>query len=203
MSAVPSVILVRLIFIFLKLRKILIVLSVLQSVQIKAACATAIPSFIYKPVKPTATPSTNFLETLDFSLEHGILTICTCTLLVAIAILICVSTLLDAEITNGFSCVRFLLYSMPLCPSYWTAVIPNNITYISIKGLRSPLLHFHWDCCELINNLTDKRLVVKTNFTLSWRLQAYKLRKLLVTSYCIYFYIQHDNLLIPLPYTSR
>lgn len=180
MSAVTSDCLVALIFVTLKLRKILIVLKVLQTATNKAASASTVPSFIYKPVQTTSFQPTFFFENLNLSLEHGILTVSLCTLIVALGILIFVckcrknSTNLIVELTNGFSCVQIVLQPMSLCPSYWTVVVPQNISCISIKGFRSPYIHFDFDRCELINNLTDKRLIVKTSYRLSW-LQAYRL----------------------------
>ena len=62
----------------LNLRKVLIILSVLENAQ--PVRASTLPSFVYQKVKTTEQPPKFFLETFDIATEHLILALCICIL---------------------------------------------------------------------------------------------------------------------------
>ena len=59
---------------FLKLRKVLLILCILQQTHINKVNAATMPSFVYKYDKTTQVPSKIFIQTIDLTTEHYILT---------------------------------------------------------------------------------------------------------------------------------
>ena len=108
----------------IKLRKVLIILSVLKTTNVKEVQAATLPSFVYN--KPTATeePLNYFWDELDLTYDHYILTIVSITMLLVIVIFVKTfrrkgsNTEILVEITNGLSCVHIPLHSLSMCPSY-------------------------------------------------------------------------------------
>ena len=186
-----------------KCKKVAIALSVLQN--IREAKAATVPSFIYKNDKPTEQSPQFFLERIDMSIEHYILVLCICTLVLLIIISIYIfkcrrnKTMLLAEITNGELCVHIPLKRLSVCPTYWTIKSPSDVLSITIRGKRSPTIEFQWDCFTITNQLTNKTFNIKTFYSVSW-FSGRKLRKILATAYSVHFFIQHENLLLPISY---
>ena len=202
-SAVAIFSLIAFIVTFLKLRKVLLILSILQQTHINKVNAATMPSFVYKYDKTTQVPSKIFFQTIDLTIEHYILILCICILLIGTATLIytvkCKSkqTVLLAELTNGESCVHVPLRALTVCPTYWNIKPPSDISIVSIRGLISPTVSFEWDNFELDNKLTGKKIKVKNQVAVS-PITGRKIRQILTTTYCIYFFIQHENLLLPI-----
>ena len=197
-SAVAAFSFVAFIMTFLKLRKVLIIVSGLQ----KAKAAT-LPSFVYQG-KTTTEPSPKFfLETVDIGTEHLILAICICILFCLVILTVytikCKSqkTFLLAEVTNGKSCVHVPLQTLNVCPTYWTIQSPSEVKALTARGKISPSIEFEWDKFTIQNKLTDKTIEVDTKYSMSY-LQGRKLRKILKTTYSIHFFVQHENLLVPI-----
>ena len=202
-TAVAGLCLFLLIFVFLKLRKLLILITLLKSTHLQQVSASTVPSFIYKQNKPINTEESNFFDKLDLELDHYILALSVCTFLFIVSVTFYLLHLrrqknaLVVELTNGQHCVRVPLITLSLCPNYWQAHIPQTIDSISIRGLWYPILSFDWDRCHLKNNLTGKSLMVNKQTHVSLVVSK-KIRKILNSTYCVYFYFQHGNVLIPL-----
>ena len=165
-TAIAIFSLVAFILTFLKLRKVLIILSVLQNAQ--KTKASTLPSFIYQNVKTTARPQKFFLEEVDITIEHYILVLCIgilfLTILLAIYTMQCKSrrTLIIAEITNGESCIQVPLRILTVCPTYWTIKSPLEVASVTIRGKLSPTIEFEWNEFELINKVTNRHIQSKT-----------------------------------------
>jgi hypothetical protein len=177
--------------------------TVLRSTQMKHVSASTVPSFIYKQKKVTSTDAPNFFETLNIQLEHYILALSICTFLFIVSVTIYLlkqrktSNSLVVELTNGKDCVQIPLIHLSLCPNYWRAYVPQTLDCISIRGFWYPILSFDWDCCHLTNKLSGKLVSVQKQHHVS-PLTSRKIRKILSSTYCVYFYFQHGQLLIPL-----
>ena len=181
----------------------MIILNVLQATQIKTTHAATVPSLIYKNDRTTLASSTFFLDTVELSMEHIILITCICNFIVLIIWIIYSynfktnKTIIMAEFTNGKSCVLVPLRKQDLCPTYWNITIPKHISIISIQGLWSPRLSMDWDQFTIVNNLNEQQIIVQSQFRISM-LKSRQIRRILSTTYCVYFHVQHQNLLIPL-----
>lgn len=148
----------------MKLRKVMIVLSVLQIVQSKQVNAATLPSFVYKNDKTTPAPSKLFFENIDLTIEHYILILCIGIFITLILLLVytckCKSTktILIVELTNGDSCI----HSLSLCPTYWEIKVPHDISKITIQGMWSPTVSFDWDTFEIKNKLNENKIQLKS-----------------------------------------
>lgn len=186
---------------FLKLRKVLVLISALQNAQrIKAS---TLPSFIYKNDKTTAQPPTFFLLEADVTIEHYILVIC---LLILFLIIILVTytikrkskqTVLLAEVTNGESCEHIPLRTLTVCPNYCEIKTPAEVFSVTICGKLSPTITFDWNQFEILNKLTNRTIYLENTRSISM-LKGRRLRKLLLTTYSVHFFIQHEGLLLPI-----
>lgn len=199
-SAMAAFCMIAFVLTWLKLRKVLIIVSVLQNSQ--GAQASTLPSFIYKNEKPTEQPPKFFLETVDITVEHFILVICICilflTIIMAIYIVRCKSrgTVLLAEITNGETCVHIPLRTLTVCPTYWSIKSPSEVSSVTVRGKLSPTIEFHWNDFEMINKLTNRKICIQTYHSISM-LKGRKLRQILLRTYSVHFFIQHESLLLP------
>ena len=72
-TAVAAFCFICLILVSIKLRKVLIILSVLQNSAMRPVEAFTVPSFVYKSQETTPLPSKYFWENLDITLDHYIL----------------------------------------------------------------------------------------------------------------------------------
>ena len=86
-SAIAGFCLVALILVILKLRKLMIIVSVLKSSSIQQVHASTIPSFVYKNPSTTPEPSPYFWNNLDVTLDHYILAFCIVTTVLVILML--------------------------------------------------------------------------------------------------------------------
>lgn len=201
-TAVAGLCLFALIFVFLKLRKLVIMITFLKSTQLKQVSASTVPSFIYKR-KPVSTEAPNLFESLTLELDHYILALSICSFLFLLLVVLYLlkkqkrKNELVIELTNGQHCVRLALITLSLCPNHWHAHLPQTLDNVSIRGLWSPVLSFDWDHFYLTNKFTDKSLSIKKQHHVSL-LVSKKVRKILSSTYCVYFYFQHGNVLIPI-----
>lgn len=200
-TAVAGFSLIAFIITFLKLRKVILILTVLQQAhKVKAA---TLPSFIYKNQQPTATPTNYIFDNIDLTIEHYILTLCIFILLFVVILFVHVvkckrnRTVVLAELTDGESCVHVPLMALAVCPTYWDIRSPHEVAMVTISGKLSPIVHFDWDQFELTNKLTNKTLHVQKNHTLSL-LKGRTVRKLLRTTYSVHFFIQHERFIMPI-----
>lgn len=146
-TAVAGLCLFALIFVFLKLRKLVIMITFLKSTQLKQVSASTVPSFIYKR-KPVSTEAPNLFESLTLELDHYILALSICSFLFLLLVVLYLlkkqkrKNELVIELTNGQHCVRLALITLSLCPNHWHAHLPQTLDNVSIRGLWSPVLSF-------------------------------------------------------------
>ena len=152
--------------------------------------------------KTTVQPPKYFFETVDLTVEHFILVICFCILFLLIIIAIytvrCKSggTVLFAEITNGETCVHIPLRTLTMCPTYWSIKSPSEVSSVTVRGKLSPTIEFHWSDFEMMNKLTNRKICIQSYHSISM-LKGRKLRQLLLRTYSVHFFIQHESLLLP------
>lgn len=197
-TAVAIISLTFVLLLCVKMRKLIIIVSVLQKAQISKA--STLPSFVYTKKQTTAEPS--FTETIDLTVNHYVLALVLITLLLVIIQLVkkCnfrhLSTVLIIEITNGKECVHIPLHYLSLCPSYWTIRVPGDIQCIEIQGFWIPLVTFTWDNCFVENKTNGKVSHVSSSVKVS-TLTSKKLRKMMKHPYSVQFYVKHENLFVP------
>ena len=192
---------VALVFTLVKLRKVLIILAVLQNARpIKAA---TLPSFHYKVIT-TATPKPlAFIDDLEIDMHHWIIALLIFILIVIVILSIIIvkkrskSSKLILELTSGKHCVQITLKHLPLCPSYWNINLPDDIQAISIVGNFKPIVSLDWTDFTCTNKLNGQVFTIKSSFNIS-PVKAWKLKKVIHRTYCAYFYFQHNKFLIPL-----
>ncbi|KAL4225411.1 hypothetical protein ACF0H5_016101 [Mactra antiquata] len=200
-SAVAGFSLFLCIIMFTKLRKVCTIIAVLQSS--KQVSAANVPSFVYKNKNPVNTNEPNFFGALDLTIDHYILALSIATFICLLSHFVFFiknynrQTKLVVELTNGKCCIHVSLKTLSLCPTYWKAQVPNNITCISIRGLLNPVLSFDWDHCSITNKLNEQSISIDKQHCVSM-LSSQKIRKILSTTYCVYFYFQHGNIMIPI-----
>ena len=200
--ATAAISIIGLILMFLKLRKALVMIHVLQTV-VNGAKDSAIPYFHYKSQVTTPKPATFFTD-LELSWDHGIFTV---SLFTFITVLIIVFYFLlkqkskkatvMLELTCGNTCVIIPIKSLPLCPSHWCVALPSNINNIEIHGKLFPKAYFTWSDFKLINKNTDNEIKIGKSLSLSWY-NAIKLRKITKKIYNVFFYWEHNGWLEPI-----
>ncbi|XP_052809655.1 uncharacterized protein LOC128238123 isoform X1 [Mya arenaria] len=204
-TSIAAFCLIALILISLKLRKLMIVVSVLQNTGVQKVQATTLPSFIYKKPETTPAPTNYIWEQLGITLDHYILAfvIMSCVMVSVLLVKTCTCRLRNRscqivlELTNGFSCVFVPIYNLSMCPTYWNIRVPQSISCISIQGLWTPILSFDWDDFHVENKLTHQKNNVASTVRVG-PLAARRIRHIMHTSYSANFYAKHGNLLIPL-----
>jgi hypothetical protein len=201
-TAVTSFCLIIIVVLSLKLRKVLITLSILQKSTVKTAHAATVPSFVYKKPTTTQSPDSYFLQNLDIRLEHYILTFTVLTMILVFILVIkkCTirnrSTQIIAEITNGKTCIHFPLHNLSLCPNYWKITVPQEISCIQVQGLWNPIVTFSWDVFKIQNILNEQVFHISPYIKVNC-LKSKRLRNIMKTTYSVHFYVKHKNLLIP------
>ena len=195
MAAVAACILV-IAFLALKLRKVIIMLSILQTMptNVKAAVVTS-----------TTAPKANFniLKQLQLSWEHAIffMTCCTVILLIVMLVYLCKrknkSITLMLELTCGDVCVMIPLKSLPLCPSYWSVQLPASIRLIKVTGTVRPKLEINWSDIKIQNKLNNKIFPVSSVHSIDW-FTANKINHMTKKVFDVYFYWSYNGLLEPI-----
>ena len=200
-TAVAGFCLVAFIFMALRLRKVLIILSVLKTAH--NVHSSTVPSFIYKTPAPVEDSQEYFWGQINFELEHWTLIFCIMSFLLLIVILINTckqfrdSSQLIIEITNGKESAQIVLKSLILCPTYWKIVIPQCIERITVAGLIAPHVKLEWDEFRVTNKISNQELHIDNLYRVS-PLTGRKIRRIMSTTYCAYFFFQHHKLYIPL-----
>lgn len=202
-ASVATFCFIAFIFITVKLRKVLVILSMLQATNTRQVQAFTVPSFNYKASQLNSESSVYFWEQLDIEIDHCIiaLNVIVIALLMIVLVNTCKimknSTKLIIEITNGKSTVQIPLKTLTLCPTYWQITVPQSIEQITIRGLWNPTVTFDWGDFEIKNKLTNQILPIESCHKIN-PLAAKKLRSIMTTTYCAYFFIQHGKLFLPL-----
>lgn len=190
------------ILISIKLRKALIILSVMQNTSIKTVQAATVPTLKYKKQTTTQLPTDYFWENLDIPLDHYILAFTIVTMILVAILLIrnysvrCSDTQIIAEITNGVTCLHFPLHNLSLCPNYWKITVPQDISCIQVQGLWNPVVTFTWDGFQVQNLLNEEIFHVTPGIKVNC-LKSKQLRHIMKSTYSVHFYVKHKNLLIP------
>lgn len=184
-----------------KLRRVIIMMSVLQAQKVQAS---TVPPLIYKTLQPTPEPLVYILDQIQ--LEHILIVLCT---VVIILLLLVVAntcnykrnkTQLVVEITNGNLTVQVPLKHLSLCPTYWKVRVPHSIDLITVQGMMNPIIRFDWDSFDVTNKLTNQKIQIECLYRVTpW--VGRKLRKIMKNTYCTYFLIQHNNMIMPLQNT--
>ena len=113
------------IFTFFKVRKLLVIITVLQ--QVNYSKSEPLPSFIYKTLQSTTSPPSEFDLMLEkFSWNHASVLISSLVICMLLVIVLkqCYSkrklqcTQIVFELTNGEECVLIPVLSLHLCPSF-------------------------------------------------------------------------------------
>ena len=163
-SAVAAFCLLAFIFLALKLRKVMIILSVLKSAQVHSS---TIPSFVYTTQTSVNSSEKYFGGKINFELVHRTLTLCIMSLLLLIVILantckpVRNKTRLIVEITSGNTSAKIILKTPTLCPTYWEIKIPKCVEQITVAGVVTPIVKFEWDEFQVINKLSNQQLYVE------------------------------------------
>lgn len=152
--------LVGFIFMFFKVRKLLLIVSILKQVK-QAKSESEIPSFVYKSFQPATSSPTEFEYLLqNFSWNHAsvllssfvisILFFFTVFLLYSKSKLKCTQIIL--ELTTGGECILVPVLTLPLCPSFWQIKPPSQINHISVKfSLFSSKMFINWSDFSVTN----------------------------------------------------
>lgn len=131
------------IFTFLKVRKLLAIIAILQSTT-PLKSESQIPSFIYKALStPTPVPSDFDLLIQNFSWNHASVLM---NAIVVSLLLFCFLynfylqrknrfTQIVIELTTGGECIFVPVLNLPLCPSFWKIVPPTDIFHNDVSTL--------------------------------------------------------------------
>ena len=102
------------------------------------------------------------------------------------------NTRICIEITIGLQCVIVEVLSLPLCPSYFNIRYPSAITDLKISGVFQPILSINWPNFQVINIMTEHKIIVPYKISISI-MTAVRLRKILKESFCANIVILHHN----------
>ena len=106
-------------------------------------------------------------------------------------------TRLMVEITNGNTSVKITLKTLTLCPTYWEVKIPKSVEQITVAGIITPIVKFDWDEFQVINKLSNQELYIEKLYRVNL-LTGKKIRRIMSTTSCVYFFMEHQKLYIPL-----
>ena len=105
-------------------------------------------------------------------------------------------TTLNLHISNGIRCIDVCLLVINSCYIEWNIITPTKIDIFNVEGfLWKPKLKIDTRLIEVKNKITNQVLLVPADIKLSY-MQAWKIRKLLRTTYYSKIYINHNNKLI-------
>ena len=89
------------------------------------------------------------------------------------------------------------MLSVPLCPSYVNIRYPSAITDLKISGVFQPILSINWQNFQVINIMTEHKIIVPYKISISI-MTAVRLRKILKESFCANIVIFHHNIKNPI-----
>ena len=104
-------------------------------------------------------------------------------------------TTLELHISNGINCIDLRLLIIESCYIEWLINLPPEISIYNIDGVIRPKLHLDTRNLEVKNRITNQILFVPAVINLTY-LQAWKIRKLLRTTYFCKIYINHNGKII-------
>jgi len=107
------------------------------------------------------------------------------------------NTRICVEITTGLQCVIVEVLSLPLCPSYFNIRYPNAITDLKISGVFQPILSINWPNFQIINIMTEHKIIVPYKISISIMTEA-RFLKLLKELLCANVVILHHNIKNPI-----
>ncbi|XP_052083209.1 uncharacterized protein LOC127720584 [Mytilus californianus] len=162
--------------------------------------ASTIPTFIYKQISKTTTPSTieNIFNTQCNPWPFVILSIITTITLTIFTVYFYKRstnnnhTKVVLEITNGLSCITIPIVKLSLCPTDWDIKVPDTITNMRISGFFITRLHADWhDFC--IRGTNTKHEIPLPKYISINPYTARKIRKILNTPFFCHILLTHHN----------
>ena len=162
--------------------------------------ASTIPSFIFKQISKTTTPSAieNIFNTQCNPWPFVILSIITTLTLTIFTFYFYKRstnnnhTKVVLEITNGLSCITIPLVTLSLCPTDWDIKVPDTITNMRISGFFITRLHADWhDFC--IRGTNTKHEIPLPEYISINPYTARKIRKILNTPFFCHILLTHHN----------
>ena len=203
---ITAVRLVALVVMYLKLRKALVMLSVLQA-SVGKTNANAVPRFHYKSLVTPEPLRTNPFIDSQLTWDHTIFFISCCTLIILIFWTVCLCVkkrnrvILMLEVTSGENCVFISLRNLPLCPSFWTVHPPQTVESIQVKGKFWPVVHFKWEKFKIVNKTNEQTCIISQNMKINF-FSARKIKTITNKPYDAYFYWSHGGWLEPITKTD-
>jgi hypothetical protein len=164
----------------LRLRKLIILVGVLQKAQPAKALVTNVPSFIYKSAPTDKTVNQNFNLSLDLTWEHANFIVLLTIVLSLVIILYKYlknrhRAMLCLEIASGKNSVLLDVMHLPLCPSNLNIQTPNQIDDLQLKdSICSSTLMVSWPNFIIKNKMNETILQVENEIPVP----IYKVRRL-------------------------
>ena len=95
------------------------------------------------------------------------------------------------EITNGLSCVVVPIVTLPLCPTDWDIIIPDNLSNMRISGTCFARLHAQWPGFSITGINTKHVIPIPEDITIIFY-TALKLRKIFKTPFFCHILLTHQ-----------
>lgn len=196
------------IFTFLKLRKLLTVITILQTTA-SVKSESQIPSFIYK-VESTPTPDPSEFDLLiqNFSWNHASVIM---NAIVVLLLLFCFLynfylrrknrfTQIVIELTTGGECIFIPVLNLPLCPSFWKIEPPSDIFQINVTAFPfASTMQFDWIGFNVTNISGTRTINIKPKVSLDF-FSALKAKRITEQPYDVHILVSHHNVYQSLPY---
>lgn len=186
-------------YMFFRLRKLAVMLLVLQQAQSIKSLSTEVPSFVYKTNNISPPPPMWQID-FDPSWEHAIFLLCFINFVAFVLYALKQSyykhhSTIQLEITCGDNCVLIPVLTLPLCPSYCQINLPSEICSLQITGLwYNRKLSLQWPNFQVTNSITNQCLLIPEHLSVSL-IQFYKLRQILQKPFFVYLHVEHNNFL--------
>lgn len=197
----PFIAIFGVIFTFLKVRKSLAIIAILQSTT-PAKSESQIPSFIYKAL------STSDFDLLiqNFSWNHVSVLM---NAIVVSLLLFCFLynfylqrknrfTRIVIELTIGGECIFLPVLNLPFCPSFWKIVPPTDIFHIDVSTFPFALtMKFDWIGFNVTNISGTRTINVKSKV-----FSALKAKRITEQTYDVHILVSHHNVYQSLPHNG-
>ncbi|KAL4240352.1 hypothetical protein ACF0H5_001142 [Mactra antiquata] len=197
-----AVLCVLLIWTIMRVRKLCVVVAVLQKSTSCKALPSSMPSFIYTPA-PTANEKSPFLIDIDLTWEHANFIVLTLIVITFIVLLYKYlrhrhRATLCLEVAAGMDCILIDVMTLPLCPFNLDIKTPNQINDLAVQGSYcSSTLLVSWPDFTITNKLNNTIIHVINVIPVSMYAAA-KLRRILKKAFIVQLYSKHHGTMIPL-----
>ncbi|KAL4225220.1 hypothetical protein ACF0H5_015911 [Mactra antiquata] len=201
MMGVLSLLTMLCMWMFLKLRKVLAMLMVLQNVTSVKANPIEFNPFTQAPVRKfikQQSDTTNSFEITD--LHFDVFNFILLSSLVIIFILYFVrrhllksSSQLVLEVSNGTVCVIIQIFKLKLCPSQYDINSPFDINELRIsKYCLQDKLSIKWPNFTIKNRVNNQITEVPSEMLIG-KMNSFKLKKILRNEFVVHIYTSHCN----------